>query len=73
MEFIIKIIKKHSFSIVILAIFLAIAGSIAFFGNFGDEQENFVAGWLITKGLTPYKGNTWILFYNMDNFTCLYR
>jgi len=28
---------------------------IAFKTSFGDEQENFVAGWLITQGLVPYR------------------
>lgn len=28
---------------------------IIFTGNFGDERENFVAGWFIFKGLVPYR------------------
>lgn len=39
-----------SFIVISILFFLSV-----WYGAFGDEQENFAAGWLISQGLLPYK------------------
>lgn len=47
--------KFHWWSLIVLAGAFAVWWSIALSGSFGDEQENFVASWLVQQGLVPYR------------------
>ncbi len=46
--------KLFSFPVITALLCLILLGSSVWFGSFGDEQENFAAGWLISKGHVPY-------------------
>ena len=48
-------IKKHLPSLVSLLTFSILLAIISFNGSFGDEHENFVAGWFMSKGLMPFR------------------
>lgn len=50
---------KNKFSNIIPYLLLGLAACIwlliARYGSFGDEQENFTAGWLLSQGYVPYR------------------
>jgi hypothetical protein len=49
-----RIHMRIPFSAISLIIAALLFWLIHQFGTFGDEQENFVAGWLLTRGFVPY-------------------
>lgn len=42
-------------SLVVLGVAWLLLAAVSLSGTFGDERENVVAGWLVTKGLVPYR------------------
>jgi len=50
-----KLLFTILFFIFSITFLFLLFGKIAYLDSFGDEQENLVAGWLISQGLVPYK------------------